>query len=125
MPTRPVVITIEKLKLRCLIGVLPHERATKQEVIITAKITLADHRAALSDDLNDTVDYGLLAEKITNFVETSSFHLIERLAYGILEILLANPKVTRGDVKVEKPGTFALRFADTVAIELSGDKDAG
>ena len=81
-------------------------------------ITLwADYRAACrSDDIADTVDYKAIKKQVIRMVEDSSFQLIERLAEEIAGICLANPRVEKVAVSVDKPG--ALRFARSVAVEI-------
>lgn len=113
-------IHIRDLRVRCIIGVYPEERGERQDVNI--QITLyADLAAAgRSDDLADTVDYKALKQQVVAMVEGSSFLLVERLAEAIAELCLAQPRVQRARVIVEKPG--ALRFARTVAVEIVRDR---
>ncbi len=109
-------IHIRDLMCRCIVGIYPDERREKQDVIIN--ITLwADYRAACrSDDIADTVDYKAIKKQVIRMVEDSSFQLIERLAEEIAGICLANPRVEKVAVSVDKPG--ALRFARSVAVEI-------
>ncbi len=109
-------IHIRDLMCRCIVGIYPDERREKQDVIID--ITLwADYRAACrSDDIADTVDYKAIKKQVIRMVEDSSFQLIERLAEEIAGICLANPRVEKVAVSVDKPG--ALRFARSVAVEI-------
>ena len=109
-------IHIRDLMCRCIVGIYPDERREKQDVIIN--ITLwADYRAACrSDDIADTVDYKAIKKQVIRTVEDSSFQLIERLAEEIAGICLANPRVEKVAVSVDKPG--ALRFARSVAVEI-------
>ncbi len=109
-------IHIRDLMCRCIVGIYPDERREKQDVILN--ITLwADYRAACrSDDIADTVDYKAIKKQVIRMVEDSSFQLIERLAEEIAGICLANPRVEKVAVSVDKPG--ALRFARSVAVEI-------
>ena len=109
-------IHIRDLMCRCIVGIYPDERREKQDVIIN--ITLwADYRAACrSDDIADTVDYKAIKKQVIRMVEDSSFQLIERLAEEIAGICLANPRVEKVAVSVDKPG--ALSFARSVAVEI-------
>lgn len=109
-------IHIRDLMCRCIVGIYPDERREKQDVILN--ITLwADYRAACrSDDIADTVDYKAIKKQVIRMVEDSSFQLIERLAEEIACICLANPRVEKVAVSVDKPG--ALRFARSVAVEI-------
>jgi FolB domain-containing protein len=107
--------------LRCVVGIFEEERRAKQDVMIS--ITLwADYRAACqSDRIEDTVDYKQIKKQVAGMVEKSSFFLIERLAQAVADICLAPERVRRVMVAVDKPG--ALRFARSVAVEITRDKD--
>jgi FolB domain-containing protein len=116
-PERLDRIHIRDLLLRCVVGVRDWERASPQDVVLN--ITLhADLRAACaSDEIADTVDYVAIKKQVIELVEGSSFRLVEALAQAVADVCLEDPKVRRVDVVVEKPG--ALRFARTVAVEIS------
>lgn len=110
-------IHIRKLLLRCIIGVFEKERHRRQDVVVNLVLYADISKAAESDDLADTVDYVALRDKLCAFVEASSFHLIEALAENIAEICLADPRVRKVDVTLDKPG--ALTYAESVAVEIT------
>lgn len=114
-------IYIRDLALRCIIGLYPEERKKKQDVVINVVMETDLRAAGQSDDLNDTVDYKTIKLNILDFVENSSFQLIESLAEGIAAICLADSKVQSATVTIDKPG--ALRFAKSVAVEVTRTRD--
>lgn len=77
--------------------------------------------AGISDDVNDTVDYKSLKQKIMSHLETQSFALIERMAYDVAGICLTDARVVQADVTIDKLG--ALRYVDSVQVELSRRRD--
>ncbi|MBE7474694.1 MAG: dihydroneopterin aldolase [Anaerolineae bacterium] len=108
-------IHIKDLLLRAIIGINEEERHNKQDVVVN--ITLyTDHTAAASDDIADTVNYKTIAKQTIKLVEESQFYLVEKLALEITELCLADPRVERAVVTVEKPG--ALRFARSVGVTV-------
>ena len=109
-------IHIRDLRIRCIIGINPEERQKEQDVEINITLYADLRRAAMTDCIEDTVDYKMIKLKVVQEIEASSFLLLERLAGHIADICLADPKVMRVRVLVEKPG--ALRFARTVGVEL-------
>jgi FolB domain-containing protein len=115
-------IRIEDLHLRCIIGIYPEERDKKQDVLLQITLHADLSRACESDDVNDTVDYKALKNSIVEHVESSAYLLIERLASSVAALCLAQPRVERVDVRVDKPG--ALRFARNVSVELSRAHDS-
>ena len=110
-------IRISNLRLRAIIGINEWERTTKQDVVINITLEFDADRAAQSDDIRDTVDYKALTKKVIQAVEESHFNLLEALTYTILKLAMGNPKVASAHVRVDKPQ--ALRFADSVSVELS------
>ena len=108
-------IHIKDLLLRAIIGINDDERRNKQDVLIN--ITLyADHSAAASDDINDTVNYRTITKETVKLVENSQFFLVEKMALEIVKICLADLRVARAVVTVEKPG--AIRFARSVGVTV-------
>lgn len=113
----PDRIHIRDLGLRCLVGAGEEERARRQDVVLNVTLYLDLGRPCLSDELEDTVDYQALQERITANIEGQSFRLIERLAGAVAEICLESSRIERVDVAVDKPG--ALAQARSVAVELT------
>ena len=113
-------IYIRDLALRCIIGVYPEERESKQDILVSVILGTDLHAAGKSDDLADTVNYKVIKLEILDFVENSSFQLIESLAENIAAICLKHAGVRTVTVTIDKPG--ALRFARSVAVEVTRTK---
>jgi len=113
-------IYIRDLRLRCVVGINPEERQKKQDVDINIALYADLRPAGRTDAIQDTVDYKSIKLRVVEEVEASSFFLVERLAEHVARICLADPKVVRARVLVEKPG--ALRFARTVGVEIVRDQ---
>lgn len=115
-------IFIRDLSLRCIIGIYPEEREKIQDVIINVVMEVDSHAAAAAtDDIDDAVDYKTITKQLITFVEDSSFNLIETMAERCAEICLAPAKVKQVTVTIDKPG--ALRFARSVAVQVTREKD--
>ena len=110
-------IRIEDLTARCVIGLDDDERREKQEVRVSLALWTDLAAAGRSDRVEDTVDYRALKKRVLRLVEDSRYYLIEALAEAVAAACLAEPKVARVEVRVEKPA--ALRFARTVAVEIT------
>lgn len=116
-------IHIRELALRCIIGIFPFERTSRQDVVINVSMeTNAHSKAARSDDIKDAVDYKTITKDIIDLVEASSFQLIETMAEAVAQLCLKHPAVNGVSVSVDKPG--ALRFARSVAVEIYRKKTA-
>lgn len=120
MPDR---IHIQDLLCRCIVGINPEEREKQQDVIINITLDVDLSAASLSDDITDTVDYKGIKTRVIEAVERSTDFLIERLAQRVADVCLADERVGRARVRVDKPG--ALRFAKTVAVEIERTRGDG
>lgn len=112
-------IHIKDLLLRTIIGINEDERRNKQDVVIN--ITLyTDHTTAASDKIEDTINYSTLTKQIIQLVENSQFFLVEKMALEIARLCLADVRVQRAVVTVEKPG--ALRFSRSVGATVDREQ---
>ena len=109
-----MIIKIDNLKLRTVVGIYEWEKKTKQDVIINVEMEFDGARAIETDDIEDTVDYKAITKKIIAMVEGTQFNLIERIAGEAMKIVMENEKVDKASVRVDKPG--ALRFTDSVSV---------
>ncbi|MBF0402117.1 MAG: dihydroneopterin aldolase [Magnetococcales bacterium] len=113
-------IKIRDLRLRCVIGVQEWERSVLQDVRIDVCLRADLSQAGKSDRIEDTVNYKTLSKAIIALTEQSQFFLVETLAERIAELCLADSRVYRVKVSVNKPG--ALRFAKTVGVVIKRDR---
>jgi FolB domain-containing protein len=97
------------------------ERREKQDVLVSLVLEADLSRAGRSDRFEDAVDYRELKKRVLRLVEDSRFALVEALAEAVARTCLADPKVERVHVRVEKPS--ALRFARTVGVEITRTRD--
>ncbi len=114
-------IHIRDLRLTAIIGTFPEERVKKQEIIFNISISCDLSKAGKSDSLVDTVDYKTMKQSILAHVENSQYFLIESLAESVAALCLNTEGVEEVTVTVDKPG--ALRFARSVAVEITRSKD--
>ena len=113
-------IFIRDLTVNCIIGILPRERVTPQQVQLNLVLECDLSAAAASDDIADTVDYKQLKDAIVERVERSEELLIERLAQRVADLCLEHPRVQRVTVCLDKPG--ALTRARSVAVEITRER---
>ncbi len=106
-------IQLTGLRVRGRHGVLDHERRDGQDFVIDATLWLDSRRAAATDDLAETVDYGALAEALAVVVEGEPVALIETLAARLVELVMRDVRVTAAEVTVHKPqAPIEREFAD-------------
>lgn len=112
-----MIIRIDNLKLRTLIGIYEWERKRKQTVLVNIQIDFDGGKAARTDKIEDTVDYKAICKAVIKKVESAEYFLVEKLADEILRLIMRERRVLSAVVKVDKPG--ALRFAESVSVETS------
>jgi dihydroneopterin aldolase len=111
-------ITLTGLRVRGHHGVLEHERRDGQDFVVDAVLCLDTRPAGASDDLSDTVDYGLLASRLADVVAGEPCNLIETLAERLAAVCLSHPLVFEVEVTVHKPSApVPLDFSD-VAVTV-------
>lgn len=114
-------IIIKDLLLRGIIGINDDERVNQQDILINITIFADTRQAAVSDNIDDAVNYRTITKRIIDHVESSADFLVEKLVNDIAAIILTEYSAERVIVRVEKPG--ALRFAQSVGIEIDRTKE--
>ena len=85
-------------------GVFDHEAKNGQDFYVDLEIHLDLSKASVSDDLQDTIDYGALAVVVVEEITGERVQLIERLAGRIADrIKNGHPEISGIAVTVHKP----------------------
>lgn len=108
------IIYLSQLKLETLIGVYEWERQAKRTIFIDLELATDTRRAAATDDISHTVDYGVLTRRLTELAEKSEFFLIETLAEHLANAILQEFNVPWLRLKLSKRG--AVSNADDVGL---------
>lgn len=115
------IIRIKNLLIRTYIGFNPEELRNKQDVVINMKIRANVNEAIRNDDVENSYNYKTITKKVIKLVQEGKFKMLENLAQQILDLILLNPQVEWARVEVDKP--HALRFAESVSIELEAGRE--
>jgi dihydroneopterin aldolase len=100
-------------------GVFDSERQHGQRFIVDVTCILDLSSAASSDDLGQTIDYGLLAQAVVADIERDPLNLIEALADRIAITCLRYDAIQCVEVTVHKPqAPMPVDVAD-VAVTLT------
>ncbi len=112
-------ITLRGLRVRGHHGVFEHERRNGQDFVVDVVLSVDTGMAGQSDDLNDTIHYGLLAEGLAADVERDPLDLIEALAQRLADRCLKDPRVEEVEVTVHKPQAPVTVPLDDVAVTIT------
>ncbi|NPU90873.1 MAG: dihydroneopterin aldolase [Gammaproteobacteria bacterium] len=114
------IVFIRELKIQTVIGVFEWERAIRQTVVLDLEMASDVARAAATDQLEDALNYKAVATRLIQFVEDSSFQLVETLAESIATILRDEFGVPWLRLRVSKPGAIHGSKDVGVLIERGG-----
>ena len=104
-------------------GVFDFERREGQTFVIDLTLGLDTARAAGSDNLRDTVDYGSLVASVMTAVERDPVNLVETLAQRIADVCLLDDRVEYAKVTVHKPDApIEATFSD-VTLTISRKRE--
>ena len=109
-------IFIHALKTETIVGIFDWERQLKQTVVMDIEFSADIRKAALSDSIDDTLNYKGVAKRVLGFVDESSFHLVETLAEHIAMLILEEFRVSWVSIALSKPG--AIRSSRDVGVML-------
>ena len=109
-------IFIHALKTEAIIGIFDWERQVKQTVLLDIEFSADIRKAALSDSIDDTLNYKGVAKRVLGFIEESSFHLVETLAEHVAMLILEEFGVSWVSIALSKPG--AIRSSRDVGVML-------
>ncbi len=99
-------------------GVLPEEQVRPQPFEIDVELLVDVSAAGVSDELDDTVDYGAVCEAVSRIVSSEQYRLLERLATRIAEVCRADPRVVGVVVEVRKLHPPVRAMLDHVAVRV-------
>jgi len=112
-------IEISAIRTVAIVGALPHEREIPQplQIDLTLDVDLGD--AGQSDDLDDTVHYGWVADQVVAVVSESKDVLLERLAARVADEVLTFDRVEAVTVTLTKLRPPIAVDAASTAVRIS------
>lgn len=114
-------VLIEGLTVLTTIGVYEWEKTIKQKLILDLEMSWDNQPAGESDDVTLCLDYFLVSQSITNFIQSTQFELIECVAERVAQLVIQTFSVQWLKVKVSKPGAIANANNVAVVIERSAN----
>ena len=100
-------VFIRELRVTCIVGILPAERTTPQEVVVSLAVGTDTARAARSGELTDTIDYAALAGQVCELIVSGRYRLLETMAEDLAACVLRDPRAASVRVTIRKPAAIA------------------
>lgn len=112
-------IEIKDIEVAYRIGVPDEERAEPQRLTVTVCMETPFAQAALSDSIDDTIDYFEVSERIKRFGEGKSWKLLEKLVVDMAQWIQRDFQPVRVSVEIKK---YILRDTQYVSVfHVEGD----
>ena len=116
-------IRLEGIRFRARHGASPEERNLPQDFVVDLEVRLPVATLPSSDERRCVYDYDVLASLIVAEGTRASYKLLETLAKRLLERVLDDTPALGATVRLRKFGPPTAVSVDTVAIELSGERE--
>ena len=114
------IIEIKGLHVFANHGVLDFEKKDGQEFIVDAKLYCNLCKPAFDDSINSSTNYAAVCETINDYMKSTTFDLIEKVAYELTkEILITYPLVDEVDITLHKPNAPIQLEFDDVMVNIS------
>lgn len=106
-------IFIRNLSVDTIIGIYDFERNKRQRVTLDLEMSADIAKASQTEDIESTLNYKTLADRLCSYIQSTEFQLIETLAESVTDIVRNEFGVAWVRLTLHKPDA------------LSGDTDVG
>lgn len=113
-----VTIEITGLSLYTHHGVSKAEREVGQRLVFDLRLDVGETDATVTDEIEDTVDYGEVCQLVALIAQQRSHKTLERLCATIAERLLSDYALEGVWVKASKPEPPIPLTVDEVSVEV-------
>ncbi|HCI03242.1 MAG: dihydroneopterin aldolase [Pseudomonadales bacterium] len=109
-------VYIHGLAVETVIGIFDWERTIKQKVVVDLEMAVDIKASAASENIDRTVSYKDVADRLIEFIANSEFLLVETMAEEIANLILTEFPVPFVRLKLGKPG--AVPEAQDVGVMI-------
>ena len=117
------IIFLNEVKIQTKLGVPEWERMAPQTIVLDIEIAMPNSKSCETDDIQDTIDYGAIVNRMRETLATKSFQLVEALAEHLCQLIMQEFGAPWVKIRVAKPGILPGVKALGVVIER-GNKPA-
>lgn len=111
-------LELNEIDVECIIGDRDDERNRLQHLRVDVALEITD-RAAVTDELSDTVDYYALTQKIRAALIDAKCKMIERAAKIVADVCLEDDKVKSVIAKITKFGSVEHLASAAATVSVS------
>ncbi len=118
-PSDGATVEVVGLALWCHHGVTDAEQEVGQTILFDITLDLPECGARASDDVSQTVDYGLVCEEVERVATATSHRTLERVCQLVGEALIAEFEATEVTIRAAKPEPPLPMALGEVAVEIT------
>ena len=112
-----MIIKLKKIAIKTFIGIHAFEKTRKQDLLLNLVIHTNFADACHTDSINDTIDYDIIYQQITDFANNHNCELVEKFCYDLLKIIMQDTRIDKCILEIEKVRIFPN--VKSCAIKLS------
>lgn len=109
-------VIVRDLEIKTIIGVHEYEKRAPQRILVNVQLMVRETGPAVSDRLEEVVDYGEVVRNIEMICKSGHVNLVETLAEKVAQWCLSDARVQSARVRIEKPDVIS--HAGAVGIEI-------
>ena len=111
------IVFLRGLRIETVIGIYDWEKEIKQPVVLDLEMGADVAKAALSDRIEDALDYKAVSKRLKQFVSDSRFELVETLAERCARLIMDEFGVGWVRLRLNKIGAVSDAVDVGVVIE--------
>ena len=115
-------IKIKGISCQAHIGVTEQERSRPQRVVVDLCLELDLEKAGTSDDLDATIDYVEVVQRVETLVAEQRFQLLESLASNLCRFLLLQYEIEAVQVITRKFPLLLRNEAESVEVQMRRER---
>lgn len=113
-------ISIKNLEVFAHHGVFPEENKLGQKFLVSAVLYTDTRAAGMTDDLTESIHYGIVSQQITEFLQNHTCQLIEAAAEQLVqELLLTTKHLQAVTLELKKPWAPVGLPLETVSVTIT------
>ena len=111
-------ISIVDLEVTCIIGILPNERVEEQTLLLDINLDVDIGNSAFADEIDETIDYTIIAEMATKLAVKKKYNLIESFCRDLNNLFLETFQVIQKTrISIKKPNAIPKAKYATYTME--------
>ena len=100
-------------------GLHDEERKTGQYFLVNLECITNLHKAGVSDNIEDTINYSNIYQKVRRIIEGTPRNLLEAVAEEIADVLISDYPIKKVTINISKPDLVLKGgYLDSAGIEI-------